>query len=96
MAPEMAKAVRRKHVYRRPVGRWIEWLDVKRQELSLRVHVQLRGSPTAWNVIRHLKNSVKMAGSVKTGQECEKSTLRSTPRGWKMEKMSKCEKGHED
>ena len=32
-----------------------------------------------WNVVRHVRNDVKMAGGRETGLECEESTEKSTP-----------------
>ena len=39
----------------------------------------IRGSPAAWNVVRHVENDEKIAGGRKTGLEYEESTEKSTP-----------------
>ena len=38
-----------------------------------------RGSPTTWNIVRHIRNDEKTAGGRKTGPEYEESTEKSTP-----------------
>ena len=83
-APELAQSIRRQDVNRRPVGRRVERANAQGEELGPGVHLVVRGSPALWNIVGHVKSSVKMVGREKIGLEYEKSTEKSTPGGRKM------------